>query len=140
MLPDYPDLLDALRSGLPDLLNGQQVMIGSSLVTLSGITAGTSLPADVEGVAGPGFVRLGALNDPDDGITRYMDVTTEVFSTRYDRGRAIGERIRGILLSETRIGGVTIDRRTTSGPREVPWDDNNRVRRFIATHRITTRR
>lgn len=140
MLPDFPDLLTALRAGIPPILNGQTVSIAGSDVELAGITAGTSLPVDLETPAAAGYLRFSTLQDPDDGITRVMSVDVEVFCTRYDRGYAIAERIRGILRSETSIGGVVLDRRITSGPREVPWDQNDNIRRFLSTNRISTRR
>lgn len=141
MLADFPDVLTALRTGIPAILNGQTVKIAGADVVLEGIAAGTSLPADLEGRSVNGFLRFSTLQDPDNEITRFMSVDVETFCTRYDRGYAIAERIRGILLSETRIGGVVLDRRiTTSGPREVRWDDNDNVRRFLSTHRISTRR
>lgn len=142
-MTDFPPLQDALRVGLPLLLNGQEVPIGFPTVVqteLAGITAGTSLPSDLAARAVAGFIRPTVLDDPDDGVTRVAVVDIEVFCTRYDRGIAIMERIRGILRSETRIGGVVLDRRTTSGPKEVRWDDNNSIRRFISTNRISTRR
>lgn len=140
MPADFPDLLTALRTGMPALLNGQTVNIAGADVVLAGITAGTSLPTDLEAPAVAGYLRFSTLQDPDDGITRIMSVDVEVFCTRYDRGYAIAERVRGILLSETRIGGVVLDRRITSGPREVPWDQNDNIRRFLSTNRISTRR
>lgn len=142
-MEDFPPLEDALRVGLPQLLNGQIVPVGypNAVDTeLTGITAGTSIPSDLASRAVAGYVRPTVLDDPDDGITRIATVDIEVFCTRYDRGKAIAERIRGILLSERRVGGALLDRRTTSGPKEVRWADNDNVRRFLSTHRISTRR
>jgi len=139
----FPPLEMALKSGLLPLLNGQTVPIGFPEpvdTELEDITSGVSIPSDLAAKAVAGFIRPTVVNDPDDGVTRYATVNIEVFCTKYDRGMAIAERIRGILLSETRIGGVVLDRRTTSGPREVPWDDNNTIRRFLSTNRISTRR
>lgn len=142
-MTDFPPLQDALKVGLPQLLNGQTVPVGFPAKTpteLSGITSGTSLPSDLAAKSVAGFIRPTVLADPDDGVTRFAVVDIEVFCTRYDRGIAIAERIRGILRTETSIGGIVLDRRTTSGPREVPWDDNNTIRRFLSTNRISTRR
>lgn len=142
-MTDFPPLQDALRVGLPQLLNGQEVLVGFPVrvpYTIANVTSGTSLPLDLEAKSVAGFIRPTVLDNPDDGVTRLATVDIEFFCTRYDRGMAIAERISGILLSETRIGGVVLDRRTTSGPKEVRWDDNDNVRRFLSTHRISTRR
>jgi hypothetical protein len=142
-MADFPPLQDALKVGLPTLLNGKTVLVGFPNrveYTMAGITSGTSIPTDLETKAALGFIRPTVLDDPDDGVTRIATVDIEFFCTRYDRGMAIAERIRGILRSERRIGGIVLDRRRTSGPREVPWDDNANVRRFLSTHRISTRR
>jgi len=140
---DFPPLQDALRYGLPPLLNGNQVLVGFPNrvpYTMTGITSGTSIPSDLEAKAALGFIRPTVLDDPDDGVTRFAVVDIQFFCTRYDRGMAISERIRGILRDERRIGGVILDRRRTGGPKEVPWDDNDTVRCFLSTHRISTRR
>jgi len=142
-MADFPPLQDALRVGLPQLLNGQVVLVGyptRTPYTIAGVTAGSSLPSDLEAKAVAGFIRPTVLDDPDDGVTRFATVDIEFFCTRYDRGMAISERIRGILRDERRVGGVILDRRSTSGPKEVRWDDNDNVRRFLSTHRISTRR
>lgn len=136
---------DVLKVGLLPLLNGKTIPIGFPTrvpTLLAGITSGTSIPstAELAAKAVAGFIRPTVLSDTDDGVTRLIVVDVEVFCTRYDRGMAIAERIRGILRTETRIGGVVLDRRNTSGPREVPWDDNNTIRRFLSTNRISTRR
>jgi hypothetical protein len=142
-MADFPPLQDALRVGLPQLLNGQSVLVGyptRTPYTIANVTSGTSIPSDLETKAAAGFIRPTVLDDPDDGVTRFATVDIELFITRYDRGMAISERIRGILRDERRIGGIVLDRRSTSGPKEVPWDDNDNVRRFLSTHRISTRR
>jgi hypothetical protein len=139
----YAPMEDVLAVGLEELLNGSTVPVGfpdPTPTVLDGITAGSRVPAALAGPAVKGFVRVTVLNDVDDGVTRTLTVDTEVFCTSYARGMAIGERIRGILRTETRIAGVVLDRRTTGGPKEVPWDDNNTIRRFLSTHRISTRR
>lgn len=142
---DYAPFQDAMKVGLPPLLNGKTVPVGYPAKTptlLAGITSGTSVPSstDLASKAVAGFIRPTVLGDEDDGVTRYLVVDIEVFCTRYDRGMAIAEAIRGILRTEMRIGGIVLDRRRTSGPREVPWDDNNTIRRFLSTNRISTRR
>ena len=142
-MTDFPPLQDALRVGLPQLLNGSTVKVGYPNrvdTLLEGITSGTSIPSDLELKAVKGFIRPTVLDDPDNGVTRFATVDIEFFCTRYDRGMAVAERIRGILLSERRIGGVVLDRCITGGPKEVPWDDNANVRHFLSTHRISTRR
>lgn len=139
----YVPMEDVLAVGLEELLNGSVVPVGFPepvMTTLAGITAGSRVPADLATPAAKGYVRVTVLNDVDDGVTRDLTIDTEVFCTSYARGMAIGERIRGILRTETRIAGVVLDRRTTGGPKEVPWDDNNTIRRFLSTHRISTRR
>ena len=142
---DWVPFQDSMKVGLPPLLNGKTIPIGypNRVPTLlAGITSGTSLPSstDLAAKAVSGFIRPTVSDDEDDGVTRYLVLDVEVFCTRYDRGMAIAERIRGILRTETRIGGIVLDRRRTSGPREVPWDDNNTIRRFLSTNRISTRR
>jgi hypothetical protein len=142
-IKDFPPLQDALRVGLPQLLNGQTVLVGFPTrvpVLLAGITSGTSIPDDLAAKAVAGFVRPTVIDNIDDGVTQTAVVDVEFFCTRYDRGMAVAERIRGILLNERRVGGVVLDRRTTSGPKEVRWDQNNTVRRFLSTGRISTRR
>lgn len=140
---DWVPFQDAMKVGLPPLLNGKTVPIGYPTrvpTLLAGITSGTSIPSDLAAKAVAGFIRPTVIADEDDGVTRYLVVDIEVFCTRYDRGMAIAEAIRGILRTETRVGGIVLDRRKTSGPREVPWDDNNTIRRLLSTNRISTRR
>lgn len=140
-MDDFPPLIRALVDGVPPILNGQTVKINGVPTVLAGIEAGGSTGDDLDAQAVAGFLRFSMVNDPDNGITRFATVDVETFTTSYARGEAVAERIRGILLNERRIGGVILDRRiTVSGPREVPWDDNENLRRFLSTHRISTRR
>ncbi len=140
-MDDFPPLIRALVAGMPPLLNGQTVKVGSTDTVLAGITAGGSTGDNLDTQAVNGFLRFSMVLDPDNGVTRFATVNVETFTTSYARGEAVAERIRGILLNERRIGGVILDRRiTVSGPREVPWDDNENLRRFLSTHRISTRR
>lgn len=141
VVEDFPPLLRALVLNWAPLINGQEVMVGATPTTLSGITVGYENPADLSAAAVAGFIRFTMIDDVDDGITRFAVVDVETFTTSFSRGAAIAERNRGILLGVRRIGGVILDRsRTTSGPKEVRWDENNNVRRFLSTHRISTRR
>jgi hypothetical protein len=141
MEKDYPDLLRALVTGWPGLINGEQVVVGSTLTTLSGITAGFENPANLKAAASAGFVRFTIVDDPQGDVTRSAVVDMEVFALTYSRGMAIAMRSCSILLSVRKVGGVILDRRSTpSGPKEVRWDDDDDVRRFVSTHRISTRR
>lgn len=141
MFDDFPPVIRALVLGWPALINGQTVKVGSTVTVLDGITAGTDYGTDLAAKAVKGFVRFSLVDDPDDGITRFAVVDVETFTTTYSLGQAIAERNRGILLGVRSVGGVILDRRrTASGPKEVRWDENNNVRRFVSTHRISTRR
>lgn len=141
MVDDFPKLLRALVAGWPAQINNQTVLVGTTSTALSGITAGLTNPDDLTAKAVAGFIRFSTVDDPDDGVTRFATIDVETFTTSYARGEAIAERNRGILLGVRRIGGVIIDRcSTTSGPKEVRWDENDNVRRFVSTHRISTRR
>lgn len=140
-MADFPDVLRGLYTGLPVLLNGTTISINGTPTPLAGIKAGTETKDSLDADAVNGFVRVTLIDDPDDGITRDATVDVEFFSTTYARGRAVSERIRGILRHEAKIGGVIIDRRITkSGPKEADWDENQNVRRFIATYVLSTRR
>lgn len=140
----FPPLEMALKTGLLPLLNGQTVPIGfpdPDDTELAGITSGLAIPSDLSAKAVAGFIRPTVVNDPDDGVTRIATVNIEVFCTSYVRGMAIAEAIRSLMLGQQKIGGIVLDRRiTTSGPREVPWDDNATIRRFMSTYRVSTRR
>jgi hypothetical protein len=141
MEKDYPDLLRALVVGWPGLINGQVVAVGSTPTTLSGITAGFENPANLQAAASAGFARFTIVDDPQGDVTRSAVVDMETFALTYSRGMAIAMRGCSILLSVRKVGGVILDRRsTTSGPKEVPWDEDDDVRRFVSTHRISTRR
>lgn len=125
----FPDIESELVSGLPSLL----VAPGGET-----ISAGTVTPDDLEEVVP--YVRVTVIDDPDDGITRRATVTFEHFAASRATAYALGEQTRGILLSKRAIGGLLIDKvLTVSGPKRVPWDNQN-LRRFLSTYRISTRR
>lgn len=133
MAEPFPDVELALVTGIPAALAD---------AGFADVTAGDSTPSNLEARAATGFVRVGIVADPDDAITRRATVDVECFATTRARGYALGEAIRGIMLSRRAVGGMLLDRvETVSGPKRVPWDENNeKIRRFLATYRISTRR
>lgn len=138
---DFPDVQSALISGLPGLLNGQTVRYLGNDVELDGITVGETVPSPLDAPAVKGFVRVGLVDDPDNRITRFASIEIDVFTQSLGRSKAVAERIRGILREQRRIGGVVIDSCSTrSGPKRVPWDDNSKIRRVLATYVLSTRR
>lgn len=140
VIKDFPNILLALRTALPTMLEGQTVKVDGVPTVLDGITAGTATPTDLDARAVKGYIRFSTIDDTDDGVTRFWRGDFDVFTVSPARGVAIAERIRGILQSERRFAGVIFDRVVTSGPKSVPWAGNQNVKRVLSTHRISTRR
>lgn len=80
----------------------------------------------------------------DDRITDSATVNIDSLTANNPRssGRDLAESIRQRLISGPNvIGSVTIDfSSTATAPNEVPWSDDQTIRRFTATYRITARR
>lgn len=99
-------------------------------------------PDDETAIGADGaHIRVILIDNPDDWVTAQALVEVDVFAEKRSVGYAVAEQVRGIMNSSRRLGDITIDRsRTVSGPKSVPWDDNQRLVRFMATYRISTRR
>lgn len=126
----FPDMEEALIYGLPPALE--------ATYGRTGVTVGGNVPAALTGTSA--FVRIQLLDDPDDGITRTAVVDVDVFAGTRSLAYDVAQEIRGVLGSVRALGGVLLDEvATESGPKRVPWD-NQTIRRFLATYRISTRR
>jgi hypothetical protein len=128
----FPDIERALVLGLPALV---VVSNGGTL------TVAPDFTPSQEPTGSNAHIRVELIDSPDDDFTALNVVNIDVFAASRAVGYAVAEQVRGIVKSARSIGGVVIDRtQTVSGPKQVPWDDNTTIRRFLATYRIPTRR
>ena len=123
------------RSPFPD--------IEAALVDLFADLAGTGTvtPANLQD-AMP-FIRIQRFGGEDDGFTDASLVAIDAFSAVRADAYALAESIRQRLLANLPniVDGITIDNATTAtGPNEVQWSDDQTVRRFAASYRVTARR
>ncbi len=104
-----------------------------------GLNVGTATPADLEDFLP--YVRVGLVAGRDDFVTDYSVLDLDVFTATRQQGYDLHEDIRARLLGRPHATGLAvIDRvRTEEKARPVPWD-NPRVRRRLATYRISARR
>lgn|SRR5690606_22532593 len=131
----FPDVETALYQGLR--------VVGLMSPQGGPVSTGPSfLPSHESAMGTTGaHVRVIYLAGPDDKITSTGLVDIDVFAARRGVGYAVAEQVRGIMNSARSLGGIVIDQSTTvSGPKQVPWDDNENIRRFLATYRVSTRR
>lgn len=128
----FPDAEGRLAVALPPLLTHP---------TGGTITSGTVTDSKLDQYVTAGaFLRVGVVDSSDDGITQRVLVDIEIFAASRAVAYALAEQIRGIMLSRREFDGMLVDQaRTVSGPKRVPWDNNN-IRRFLVTSRISTRR
>lgn len=102
----------------------------------------TETPATLQTLLATGdFVRIGKVTGTNDRYTDYSVVDVDVFARNRQRSHDLAEAIRAWLLGyPLTVGTATIDRVVTeTAPATAPWEDEN-VRRYLATYRISTRR
>lgn len=122
-LAPWPDVEAALEDILEDLA-----------------PTGTTTPAKLQETLP--FIRIERFGGDDDRITDANLITIDTFAAVRADSKALAETIRARLLSgPLTTGSTTLDTTTTAtAPSEVPWSDDQSIRRFSATYRITARR
>lgn len=124
-LANYADVEAALVTVLSDLA-----------------TTGTVTPADLQ-TALP-FVRIARRGGSDDRITDTATVDIDAFAASRTDSRLLADTIRARLIAPGGLvsgAGVLIDQSSTAtAPNEVPWSNDQSIRRFTATYRVTARR
>ena len=131
-MADYPDVetavLDWLEATFPAL---------APTATVRHVD--TETPYDLAGALP--FVRVRLVTGRDDGVTDYSVVDLDVFADSRGTAYAWASDIRSRLTgSPHRVGPVVLDRVVTEEkPRALPLEDEN-IRRFGATYRISARR
>lgn len=134
----------SLRDPFPDLEKAGFMALRGLVVMPTGgtLTTGPDFSTDDSaGLTGKNaHIAVVKRDDSDDTITMQAFLDIDVFAASRQVGYDVAEQVRGIMHSTRRLDGVVIDRvLTTSGPKQVPWDNSN-VRRFSATYRISARR
>lgn len=130
MTRPFPDVEVAVMDG-----------IEAAFPALVGRTV-TVTPADLQTRLTTGLVvRVGLVTGRDDRFTNYAVVDVDVFARTRADALGTAEQIRQWLLGYPRaVGTAVIDVVTTeTAPTPAPWEDEN-VRRYLATYRISTRR
>lgn len=127
-LAPFVDVHDALTDLLADMVEPGHV------VTWTG--------TDLQSVLAIGpLIKIGGVGGDDDRITAVPRVDVSVYALAETDARRLAELVRQRLLSapHATAAGV-IDRvRTEVAPHEVPYDDDA-VRLYTATYRVSTRR
>lgn len=124
LLGAFPDVEHAVCQILPD--------------AVSGLTADTVTPASFTILP---FARVVCHGGSDDRITDTSRVTIDYFAATRALAVAGAESVRQYLTKEGGHPSVGIDAVTTdSKPQDIPWNDANTPRRFVASYRITARR
>lgn len=124
----YPDIESAVVDMLVDLVAGCDHI-------------DTVTPADLQDVMP--YIRVMRTGGPDDGFTDNAVVAIDTFAATRDASRTLAEAIRQRLTTPTTpvTSGVKFDWVTTAtGPNEVPWADDQTVRRFAAVYHVPARR
>lgn len=121
----YPDVEVALVDLLGDLASGG---------------AGTVTPPDLQDSMP--FLRIKRFGGTDDLWTDAALVSVDAFASTRTAAFDLAESVRQRLLTFPHVTAEgTIDRTTTAtGPNEVGWSDDQTVRRFTASYRVTVRR
>jgi hypothetical protein len=100
--------------------------------------AGTSTPDDWAGVLP--FVRVNRGGGSSDHLNDHPTLFVDVFAATYVQAEQVSEMLRQSLCgpppADPGFDRVTCE----AGPSEVPWGDDETVRRFSATYRATTRK
>ena len=127
-LAPFVDVHAALTEVLTDLVPAGHVVTWT----------GTDLQTVI--ASGP-LIKVSRLGGGDDRFTATPRVDIDVFATTESTGAPLAELVRQRLLSWPHATAVgVIDRVTTEvSPHEVPYDDQG-VRLFTATYRVSTRR
>lgn len=98
----------------------------------------TETPADFTGMLP--FCRVWRSGGPSDRLNDHPTVDVDVFDARYADALRLAEIVREFLVGPP-PGLREIDRTECSpGPRELPWGDNQSLRRIGATYHLTLRR
>lgn len=124
----FPDIEAALRDLFVDLVAGCD-------------NIGRQTPANLQ--AAMPYVRVQRIGGEDDGFTDSPLVAVDTFAADRSTSWALAEAIRQRLLTSGPkvVAGGSIDKGVTAtGPNEIPWSDDQTVRRFTASYRVTVRR
>lgn len=121
----FPDIEAELRNLLVDLVAGCDNIGSVTPSTLQG-----SLP----------YVRIQRFGGEDDGFTDAALVSIDAFAGDRTTARTLAEAIRQRLLTGAYIGTALDCATTATGPNEIPWSEDQEVRRFAASYRVTARR
>lgn len=128
------------RAGFPDTARVVVDLLADLVGGCDNI--GTDTPATTLQATLP-YLRVQRIGGDDDGFTDSALVSIDAFAAIRSDAQALAEAVRQRLLSRPIpvTGGVTLDYASTAtAPNEVPWSDDQSVRRFTASYRITARR
>lgn len=125
----FPDTEAVLRDALVDLV-------------ASCDNIGSATPSDLQTAGTMPYIRVQRIGGEDDGFTDSALVAIDAFAGDRTTSITLAEAIRQRLISgPNTVDGGTIDRATTAtAPNEVPWSDDQTVRRFTASYRVSARR
>lgn len=116
--------------------------IEAALVTLLEdlATTDTATPANLQ-TAMP-FIRVTRFGGADDRFTDSAAVNIDTFAATRADSLALAQTILQRLISGPQVvGTTTLDYTTTAtAPNEVPWSDDQTIRRFSASYRLSARR
>jgi len=115
-----------------------QAALVALLAPMAGGRAGIETPADLESRLP--FVRVMRTGGGSGRVSDSATVQVDVFAASYGAGEDLAERVRQYLTGRPlRHGRAVLDRVVCeSAPVELPWAP--RVRRFVATYVVTSRR
>lgn len=127
------------RAGFPD----SERIIVNLLADLVGGCAniGTATPSTLQTTLP--FIRVQRIGGDDDGFSDSALVAIDAFAADRDDARALAEAIRQRFLTpgpKVVVGGSIDGAVTATAPNEIPWSDDQEIRRFTASFRITARR
>lgn len=122
--PPYPDV---------------EVMLVDLLADLA--PAGTVTPPNLQ--AAMPYLRVKRIGGTDDLWSDFALVAIDAFDADRVTAQTLAEAVRQRLLTFPHVvtGVGTLDRaETATGPNEVPWSEDQTVRRFTASYRVVARR
>lgn len=124
------------RQPFPDI----EVVLVELLLDLASGGAGTATPSNLQDTMP--YLRVQRIGGEDNGWTDAPLVAIDAFAADRPTAQALAEAVRQRLLTGPHtVDAGTVDNATTAtGPNEVPWSDDQTVRRFAASYRVTARR
>lgn len=127
------------RAGFPD---SERIVVNLLASLVSGCSnIGTATPADLQAMLP--YIRVQRIGGDDDGFTDSALVAIDAFAATRDDARALAEAIRQRFITpgpKVVVGGSIDGAVTATAPNEIPWSDDQEIRRFTASYRITARR